>query len=349
MSDSVDVQHKNHAVFRLPGKKECEFISGSLSSKLTPLNFGSQDPAFVFSPFNNADEAYAILPETRRTFGINEAFDFNPLFGSNDYNTDSKEDYITKVAYAVNAFHNGDDLKKVVLARAKKIVLDGNIELNKFFVTLCRQYPNAFVYMLSSEIFGTWIGATPELLLSVAGNEFSTVALAGTLPSSTEIPWGLKEIIEQHIVEEHIESLFRHFSISHSKSGPDSAISGDLKHLKTIYRGAKPMGKDNFYNEFLRGLNPTPAICGFPKLQAQEYIKLNENLNRSLYSGIIGVAGNNKANLFVNLRCMELQQNQAYLFAGAGIVKDSVNELEWDETERKMWALQQFLDCETVT
>lgn len=94
-------------------------------------------------------------------------------------------------------------------------------------------------------------------------------------------------------------------------------------------------------------LHPTSAVCGMPKNKTKEFIVAKEQYDRELYSGYLGpVNMNNRTNIFVNLRCMQVQENFAILYAGAGITGDSDPEKEWRETEIKMDTLLQFLDVE---
>jgi isochorismate synthase len=93
----------------------------------------------------------------------------------------------------------------------------------------------------------------------------------------------------------------------------------------------------------LERLHPTPAVCGFPKGSAMQFIIENEAFERGYYAGFLGpVSHDNHQQLFVNLRSGMGYQNGLMLMAGAGINEMSVEEDEWVETERKMDTL---LNC----
>ena len=77
-----------------------------------------------------------------------------------------------------------------------------------------------------------------------------------------------------------------------------------------------------------------------PQFEASSFISLNEHFERRYYSGFIGFNDGKNIDLYVNLRCMELQHNKVVLYAGAGITKDSDPNKEWDETEKKMQTLK---------
>ena len=94
-----------------------------------------------------------------------------------------------------------------------------------------------------------------------------------------------------------------------------------------------------------------------PKIDAMQFVLDNEHYNREFYSGFLGELNKetkieprigtrnieNRAytfnkrstNLFVNLRCMQLNNNQAILYVGGGITSDSNIENEWQETVNK--------------
>jgi isochorismate synthase len=87
-------------------------------------------------------------------------------------------------------------------------------------------------------------------------------------------------------------------------------------------------------------MHPTPAVCGTPREEAREALGELEPIDRGAYAGPVGwVDANGDGEWAIALRCAEITGKTARLFAGAGIVGDSVPEAEIDETERKFRAL----------
>jgi isochorismate synthase len=85
-------------------------------------------------------------------------------------------------------------------------------------------------------------------------------------------------------------------------------------------------------------------VAGVPRPISIEFIKKNEGYNRSFYTGFIGeINRNSETELYVNLRCMQLNNGMAKLFVGGGITKDSVPEREWRETVEKTAVLGKFI------
>jgi isochorismate synthase len=94
----------------------------------------------------------------------------------------------------------------------------------------------------------------------------------------------------------------------------------------------------------LKLLHPTSAVCGMPKEPATAFLKSFENYDREFYSGFLGpVNMDNYTSLFVNLRCAQLLDRKAYLYAGAGVTSDSNPEREWRETLIKNQTIQEIL------
>jgi isochorismate synthase len=251
----------------------------------------------------------------------------------------SHEEYLNQADSFLNTIID-QKIGKAVLSRVKAVDFD-EVKTMLFFDQLVHEYPNAFVYLISSAVFGTWIGATPEMLFqSSEGNAFTT-ALAGTKSSIDLTEWGVKEQEEQQMVTDFILDELNAVHVSNIKIlGPYDAIAGPVKHLKSDIR-FDLNGIDQV--EIIKTLHPTPAVSGFPQKQAIELIRSTEKHDRGLYTGIIGLLSNEKTEIFVNLRCCQIQKGKAYLYLGGGFTKDSIPESEWLETENKSKTLLNIL------
>lgn len=255
-----------------------------------------------------------------------------------------KNDYIRLVNESIRQIQNGS-LEKIVPARDKKINLPDTFDILACFDKLCDSYPNAFVSLVSTSETGTWIGASPELLVTVNKEmKFKTAAVAGTqvLPDSADlkqIAWTQKEIEEQALVSRYIINCFKKIRLREfDEHGPKTWKAGNLLHLKTEFE--VDMSATNFPqlgSVMLKLLHPTSAICGMPREESLQFLKKYENLDRKFYSGFLGpVNFQGETHVFVNLRCMHWMGKEAILYAGAGVTQDSVPEKEWDETEMKL-------------
>ncbi|MDF7817286.1 chorismate-binding protein [Runella sp. MFBS21] len=256
--------------------------------------------------------------------------------------------YIKSVEEAVAAIETGS-LKKVVLSRTKEIELPSGLSYVQLFERLNQKYPNAFVSLVYlPHLDQVWLGATPETLVSVDREGiFRTVALAGTQPafdgngqlmSPKKAPWTQKEIEEQALVSRYIISCFKKIRVrEYIEEGPKTVIAGNLMHLCSEYAvDTKEINFPEIGTVMLELLHPTSAVCGMPKQAALDFIQKHENYDRAFYSGFLGPVNVEKeTNLFVNLRCMKIQQGIATLYAGGGITEDSDPQKEWQETELK--------------
>src|SRR5699024_7467990 len=99
--------------------------------------------------------------------------------------------------------------KKVVLSR--KLDYPFQADILDTFKRMLFTYRTAFVYCWFHPKVGLWLGATPETLLKVKGDEFKTMALAGTKPADgNALPnWTQKEIEEQQYVTDFIEEILK--------------------------------------------------------------------------------------------------------------------------------------------
>lgn len=259
-------------------------------------------------------------------------------------------DYLHMVQEAVEDIRKGA-VEKVVLSRYEDFDLCSDFDPLTTFDQLAQNYPNAFCHLTQTPVYGMWMGASPEKLIAVEDDRFfSTDALAGTQPLGDqplkEVAWREKEIEEQAMVSRYIISCFKKIRLrEYEEIGPKTVKAGNLAHLKTSYRvDMEATNSPMLAGTMLELLHPTSAVCGFPRDLADEFIKTHEGYDRSLYAGFLGPVGFDGATrLFVNLRCMQVQDRVARLFAGAGITEDSDPEKELAETHHKMQTLLKVL------
>ena len=251
----------------------------------------------------------------------------------------SKESYVKSANWFLSQL-KARNIAKAVLSRIKDVPFD-HAPIS-FYEKLCKVYPDAFVYLVSSPLFGTWVGATPEVLLEVAGTDAKTMSLAGTLSTGNNTEWNEKEKNEQNYVSSFIKTQLNKSGIRKVKECPrENLVAGPVTHLKTEFTFDLAEGS---VGNIALVLHPTPAVCGLPQNSALELIDETEKHNRSLYSGFLGVIGEGNSSLYVNLRCAHITADRAYLFLGGGFTKDSNVESEWQETENKAGTLLNVIE-----
>lgn len=225
---------------------------------------------------------------------------------------------------------------KLVLSRSKRVTMEKIPDLEDLFLYFCNTYPRAMVMLFSTELTGTWLVASPEILVESQQPGLCTIALAGTMPFCEGLPqWSEKNKHEQHIVEKYIEETIAPLSDRVIKYGPRSVRAGSLMHLRTDFRFQPSEGVT--IGNIVASLHPTPAVCGMPKSEAREFVLRHESNDRRYYSGFAGPLNMDVGtHLFVSLRCMTIEGNCLTVYAGGGIMPDSNARDEWRETEMKM-------------
>ena len=233
-------------------------------------------------------------------------------------------------------------LEKVVLSRIEFVEAQITPDLFTLFQKAVSHYPETFVYIILHPSEGIWLGASPEILLKKTGEVYESVSLAGTQPISSEpYIWEEKERVEQLLVSDQIRSVLTHLNCNIvSEIGPETAEAGKVAHLKTRFL----FSSEESLQSLLKNLHPTPAVAGLPKKDSIELIDKTELHNRGLYTGYIGLYDSEKADIYVNLRCMRVVSNGYYLYLGGGLTEDSELMKEWKETELKASTLLNLID-----
>lgn len=238
------------------------------------------------------------------------------------------------------------EYRKLVLARNYRVERPEKLSVGTLFRRACRTYPGAFVWMAYAEACGTWLGATPEVLLKGDREEWASVALAGTQRMNAcgdLTAWDAPRRKEQELVSEYLRAVLRSAGAAYREEGPFTAIAGGVAHLKSIFRFRLPEGYP--MGELINQLHPTPALCGLPKEEARRFILREESIDRSYYGGYIGPFSSSRGEcmLYVNLRSMEIGSDALLLYAGGGLLSTSEAESEWRETEDKLQTLLTLL------
>lgn len=322
--------------YRLPATTEIFLIEGALQ---TYTNLPDADAGFVFAPFAGGKK-YCIgnFPVSVSSTRDKKEFWTLPIPNAPP---ETKEESIKRIEDFRSLIRKGV-LKKIVAAKTNWMQDFSKINPFELFETLCREYPNAFVYLWSATETGTWMGATPEMLFRHQGLHGQTVALAGTRKRSDQTAFETKEIAEQQWVLKFLLETLTQNGCHNVVADPMKEINaGHLQHLVNTLSFEL---KDNDARWNILGkLHPTPAVSGYPQQEASERIVALEPFQRSYYSGYLGPYTQDSADIFVNLRCLQYGNNGVLLYAGAGITEDSVPEDEWNEMEEKMDTLKKWM------
>jgi isochorismate synthase len=362
---------RSFSLWRLPDQQEKNVIICSHVIEIDPEVFSVEDsqPGFVISPFKRTGKKWFLPADIRLKISNGEItqtsgtplpeimpapgklnFHITPLPKEAVAQTDNH--YQNLVSECVTAIENGM-FEKVVPSRRQSFQVPDDIDILDIFERLCQQHPQALITLASTPKTGTWMGASPELLVNVNSKFiFKTSSLASTqvYKPGTDLKtvlWNQKEIEEQALVSRYIiNNCFKKIRLrEYEEHGPRTVRAGNLLHLKTDF--SVDMAATDFMQLgtiMLRLLHPTSAVCGMPMEPAVKFLEDREGYDRELYTGYWGpVNVDHQTHIYVNLRCMRANHGEAILYAGAGVTIDSNPALEWEETVNKMNTLRQVI------
>lgn len=286
------------------------------------------EDCFFITDFTKEKTFYFIEEKEISSFSNSDLF----IKHEDDVFVANEKAYLNGLQYFIDGFEMFD-IEKAIFSRIKLVEKEGELEMETVFNRLAKAYKSqALVYLVSDEKFGTWIGATPETLLSGNEKSMKSMALAGTKrEEATE--WTIKEQEEhQYVVDFVKEKINAQSPENLVVSTAETVRKGAVYHLQTNYEFQLAKEK---WNDLMQHLHPTPAVCGTPSDLAQDYILTNEPHEREFYTGLIGLKSANELKVYVNLRCMQVLENNFALYVGGGITLASDIAKELQETEDK--------------
>ena len=261
---------------------------------------------------------------------------------------DISGDYRASVAQALREIERGD-YRKIVLSRAKRLTTTEQFHPLGVLNHLRQHFPGCYSFSIANGRGQSFIGASPERLVRVAGGRMHTEALAGSAARgesasedaalSRALLQSEKDLREHRLV---VDSILRRIAdlgltVEHAAQ-PRVLGLANVQHLYLPLSASLPAGVHIL--DLVARLHPTPAVGGTPREPALSAIKRLESLDRGLYAGPQGwVDHRGGGEFFVGIRSALIDGNSATVHAGAGIVAGSDAEKELAETELKLKAL----------
>lgn len=339
-------------LYRKPNAGEVTFMAQGDATLHQVTTFA--ETGFVFAPFEKEQKTILIPPDMvdRAKYTPRSVNGISDLTYPSELPI-SKKKHLALVEKGIEAIEKGA-FEKVVLSR--KIEVDCTKSPIKLFRELLDVYQKAFCYLWYHPEVGVWLGATPETLTTIRNRKLKTMSLAGTREYNigASPDWGQKERNEQKLVTSYISDAL-HGTISNIEVSETTSVrAGNLWHLRTVISGVL---QHSGIKNVIEALHPTPAVCGLPQKASEHFIREHEGYSREYYTGYLGemnikeritrpstrrnqenkaygIVRNNTA-LYVNLRCMQFQNNKAIVYVGGGVTKASIPEKEWEETVAK--------------
>jgi isochorismate synthase len=342
-----------------PSSDSPQLIAGSEDDIIFPGSIEqlSRIRGFVFAPFKISNHVPVIvLPPVIHLKGYDQIQSFNPEFlTSASFSRKTKDacistnfhDYLVCVNHAIEQIHAAKFSKVIVSRRICKE--KKNESMGRLFLGMHDTNPGVFVFVVNLPGAGLWMGATPELLFRSDGRHAQTVSLAATQPRRPDgrYCWFTKEIEEQAFVSRYTVDVLHRFGFStYQTKGPQDLETATVAHLKTSFFFSGNQIQDRL-GEFVEQLCPTPAVCGLPKVEAARFIQDFEPHDRRYYTGFLGPwrLEQSGTDVYVNLRSMEIEDNQYVLYTGGGITARSNPEQEWEETTQKSRTLLNAIEA----
>ena len=347
----MDKKLTNYAYYRLPEQSHYTFVAQTEGSPLVLDSVVKLNgcAGFAMAPFVVSEQHPVLLLQP----DVIESHEVETPATMEGSSTVVTERATEKTAYASDfrKFHaetQAGRFGKIVLSRCCQIESPEAINAKDLFLKACDLYPHQFIALVSMQQAGTWLMATPEVLLNSSDDEWHTMALAGTMKRENDAQdvskavWTEKNREEQHYVSTYIMSVLSQFADTVSAHGPYTTEAAHLLHLRTDFTFR--LHNASHIGTLIEALYPTPAVCGIPKEDARAFITANESIERKYYSGFCGpLCLQGSTHLYVALRCMEIIGNKLRLYAGGGILHDSNMTSEWQETQTKMQTMLRLL------
>jgi anthranilate synthase component I len=263
----------------------------------------------------------------------------------------AKADYLKAVDRAKELIDAGDFMQVQVGQRIKKRYTESPLSLYRALRSL---NPSPYMYYYHFGDFHV-VGASPEILVRQEqvpeGQKVTIRPLAGTRPRGATPE--TDKAVEKELVADPKERAEHVMLIDLARNDIGRiAKTGTVKvteafaverysHVMHIVSNVEGILKDGMTSvDVLKATFPAGTLTGAPKVHAMELIDKLEPNKRGLYGGACGYlsyAGD--MDLAIAIRTGIVKDQTLYVQAAAGIVADSVPELEWKETEAKARAL----------
>ena len=257
-----------------------------------------------------------------------------------DMNERHKNLYLDAISHVTKLIHSGE-AQKVVIARSLALSFAEEVSSPSAMYHVSKEQPESFLFglELADNLF---FGATPERLVKVENQKALSTCLAGSVRrglTATEDQQLGKELLqdsknreEHQYVVDMISDVFNQYCEDvRIPKFPKLMKIRDIQHLYTPVEGVLRNGHGLL--QLVKDLHPTPALGGEPREDAMKIIRMVEQMNRGYYAAPIGwIDADGNGEFAVAIRSALLNKDNAYLYAGGGIVADSNPTSEYAET-----------------
>ena len=259
----------------------------------------------------------------------------------------------------------GEAAFKNAVTKAKQYIFDGDIMQVVLSQRMAQPFPasplslyralrsvNPSPYMFYYDMGDHHVvGASPEILVRLEGDEVTVRPIAGTRPRgktqqqdaelAEELLADPKELAEHLMLIDLGRNDIGRVAQNGTVKLTEKMIIERYSHVMHIVSNVEATLKPGFNAmDVLKATFPAGTVSGAAKVRAMEIIDELEPTKRGIYAGAVGYLGfNGDMDLAIALRTAVVKDNMLYVQAGAGIVADSVPDSEWMETQNKARAV----------
>ncbi|MCF6346470.1 MAG: anthranilate synthase component I [Thiomicrorhabdus sp.] len=275
------------------------------------------------------------MPEDRASHqSISEA-DFHSSFGEEAF-----KEAVTKIQEYILA---GDAMQVVISQQMSVPFKENPIDLYRAL-----RYLNPSPYMFFVDMGGVKIiGSSPEILVRLEERQVTVRPIAGTrrrgetaeqdLALEQELLNDPKELAEHLMLIDLGRNDVGRIAQTGTVELTEKMLVERYSHVMHIVSNVNGKIKPNMSAmDVLRATFPAGTVSGAPKIRAMEIIDELEPVKRGIYAGAVGYLGwHGNMDTAIAIRTAVIKDETLFVQAGAGIVADSVPQLEWDETMSK--------------
>ena len=310
------------------------------------MEFGIYTDGILFD--NKQKKSFYFYYERNRVDEIKSSESDFDEFTMSEITSNLDEDKFTSIVKKAKKYIYDGDIFQVVLSRKFSFNADG--DYLKVYEKLRALNPSPYLYHIKMKQ-KTIIGASPEMLIRVTGDQVETFPIAGTRKITDDEEKNdemQKELVnDEKELAEHtmLVDLGRNdigrvcdYGTVHVKSLMEVKRFSHVQHMVTHVVG-KLSKKFDMYDAF-KAVFPAGTVSGAPKVRAMEIIDELEPESRGPYAGAVGYFSfNGCCDFAIAIRSIFADGKSGFVQAGAGIVFDSVAKNELNETEHKANAM----------
>lgn len=264
----------------------------------------------------------------------------------------SKEKFFDMVAQCKEMIRSGDVFQ---ILMANRYTEQAEVDPFSFYRILRTKNPSPYMFLLEFEDFSI-VGSSPEVMVRLQDGELLLRPIAGTRKRGATLAKDME--MEEELVNDPKECAEHLMLIDLGRNDVSRvAKTGSVKvhdmmhvekyshvmHMVTDVIAELREDKDMF--DLFAATFTAGTMTGAPKIRAMQLIAEYEGIKRGFYSGSIGYFGfDGNMDSAITIRTSMIKKDRIVFQAGAGVVADSLPELEYLEVRNKLGALLSSLD-----